>query len=278
VTALIGGPPSGPSARAVRAGVPPALDEVLLAAQHDPPAYDAAGFAGALDGLDIEDDAVPLVERELTPPLGVRVRPPPQRGAGSRTGAIAGVAVGLLLALSVGVAAFVLNSAGGGGGPPASPTGASVGGSVVGRGGDLALNGAFSFNPLGTGAEHADTLANLTDGNPSTTWTTFSYASRAFGGLKSGDGVYVSLDGVHPLQQLTVTSSTRGWVFSVYVARQPATSLGGWGRPAAPPVTVNADVTPVSLSGASGGAVLVWITQLGPTPPYQVSIGEITVR
>ncbi|HEY2427533.1 MAG TPA: hypothetical protein VGI06_01285, partial [Acidimicrobiales bacterium] len=138
---------------------------------------------------------------------------------------------------------------------------------------------AASFNPLGSGAEHPEALANLSDGNPSTTWATQTYSTPTFGGLKSGDGVYATLGVVRALQQLTVFSPSRGWTFSVYTASLPVpTTLAGWGKPVGGPVTVQSDVTPVALGGVKAQAVLVWITQLPANPPYRVSIGELAVR
>ncbi|HEY2429625.1 MAG TPA: protein kinase, partial [Acidimicrobiales bacterium] len=60
VTALVGSE-GAVSPRAARSGVPPALDEVLVAAQEGGSITDAGALAAALDGLDIDDDAVPLV-------------------------------------------------------------------------------------------------------------------------------------------------------------------------------------------------------------------------
>jgi serine/threonine protein kinase len=271
--AIHGGPGPADTLRASRPGVPPALEAILSDAEAGRTIQDAAAFASALDTLDLTDDAVPLVERDVTPPMGITVSPPPMRSPGTRTGAVAGVALGLLLAIAVGVAAFVLNSNGSSSGPP-TPTTLEP----TGRGGDLAIASAISFNPLGTGPENAAELPDLYDGNPSTGWSTETYASQSFGNLKSGDGVAITLNAVHPLQQLTVISPSRGWTFSVYVAHQPAATLAGWGEPIGSPVTVEADVTQVPLNGASGGAVLIWITQLNNSAPFRVNIAELEVR
>jgi serine/threonine protein kinase len=269
VAALTGGQPVV-SARAVQPGVPRPLDDVLVAFGRD--GGDAADLASALEELDVGDDAMPLVERDPTPWLGTPVRPPPVSVPGARSGAVAGVVVGLLLAVALAVAAVIVNGGGGGPVPPQPP------GAAQGRGGSLPLIGAASFNPLGSGPEHASEVGYLTDNDPATSWTTETYSSRNFGGLKSGDGVVVTLAGTRTMHQLTVWSSSRGWTFSVYVAAHPADTLAGWGAPVGPPVTVQADVTQVDLGGRSGGAVLVWITALPPSPPYQVRVGELALR
>jgi len=289
VTALAGdqplpGPDGGPvSARDLRPGVPPALDDVLMAAQTDA-GPDAAGLAVGLESLDIEDDAVPAVERDPTPPMGTRVSPPPMRLSGNHAGAVAGVAIGLLLVIAVGGAALVLSSNGGSGGnspPPAGTTTVAPSSSAT-----IRIVGGHSFDPLGDKTENEQLVPNLYDGDPTTAWATVGYLSSTFGNLKSGVGVYVTLDAVHPLHTLVVTSADQGWTFSVYAAAQPSPDLAGWGQPIGPPVTVTNQVTDVTLGGVKAGAVLVWITNLGPPAahspdpryPYSASISELALR
>ena len=277
--ALVGERQSRPvSARGLRPGVPPSLDAALLGAQTG--AYsDASGFATALDELDVTDDAEPLVTREITPPVGVPTIARPASRPVSRTGTIGGIVVGLVLAVAVAVAAFLLAGNGGNG---VLATGGSTALPGAGRAGGITITGGHSFNPLSpddpTKRENESLVPKIYDGDPATTWSTLQYTTRAFGNLKSGTGVYVQLDGTHTLHQLTVTSPTRGWIFSVYVAAQPAPDLAGWGPPVAGPVTVTADVTQVDMDRAKGAVVLVWITQLGDTPPYHVEIGELALR
>ena len=276
---LVGAPlPRPVSARAHRPGVPPALDEVLVAGQTG--GYDGpADFAAALDGLDIADDAEPTVTREITPPIGTPAIIRPAARSGSRAGTVGGIVVGVVLLVAVAVAAFVL-AGGGGSSLPSTAGGTTAPG--VGRAGGIAVTAAHSFNPLSpddpTKHENENLTPKLLDGDPATTWSTLQYTTRAFGNLKKGTGVYIELDGSHTLHQLTVTSPTRGWTFSVYTAGQAAPDLGGWGSPVAGPTTVTADVTQIDLHSTKGGAVLVWITQLGDTAPYHAEIGELAVR
>ncbi|GAC1589600.1 MAG: protein kinase family protein [Acidimicrobiales bacterium] len=313
--ALVGADASRPvSPRQHRPSTPPALDRVLLDAQSGAIA-DAARLAVALEELDVADDAEPEVVRERTPVLGTPalsgrrepsgVRPDATRRvdgggrtsrpssrdsavlttgrapsrAGSRSGTIGGIVVGLLLLVAVAVAAFVLS---GRGGTPVAvgPTSSTVAG--TGRAGLLGIIGGHSFNPLSPDdpakRENEGLVPRLYDGDPATTWSTAQYTTRNFGNLKTGTGVYVQLDQSHTLHQLTVTSPTRGWALSVYAAAEPGIDLNGWGRPVAAPVTVTTDVTQIDLGGAKGAAVLVWITQLGDSPPYHVEIGELALR
>jgi hypothetical protein len=274
------------SARAVRPGIAPDLDALLVDAQQGGPITTAAQLAERLDRLDLVDDAQPNLDGQRTPPLGTKVTTPPVRLTGNRTGAVAGVIVGLLLAAAVAVAAIVLFGRGGTNGPS---TPGQVGSTTTlpgPHGGELAVVAAHSFDPFGDQTEQEPRVNNLRDGNPATLWTTEEYKTAHFGGLKPGVGAILLLDATHSLTRLTVTSPSRDWVFSVYVAPQAGTTLAAWGQPVASDVTVSGDITPVRLGGASGKAVLVWITDLGPrlahppdpATPYQVSIGEVQVR
>ena len=77
-----------------------------------------------------------------------------------------------------------------------------------------------------------DLAANAIDGNPTSTWQTEHYIDPAFGRLKAGVGLFVSLAKPADLQKLTVTSPTTGWTVEVYAVNGPAPAkLAGWGKP-----------------------------------------------
>jgi len=297
VTALVASPPptddTVASARAQRPGVPPELDAVLVGAQAGGIAT-AAELAARLDALDLADDARPNLDGQRTPPMGTAAIPrAPSRASraspaspATRSGAVAGVIVGLLLAVAVAVAAFVLFGQGGSN-PPPPPGQAGASSTTLGSpGAAYTIVGGHSFDPFGDQTEQEPLVAHVYDGDPSTVWSTEEYTTASFGGLKPGVGAYVVFDASHALHLLTVTSPSRGWVFSVYVAQRVSATLAAWGQPVASGITVTGDVTPVDLHGATGQAVLVWITNLGarladppqPSTPYQVSIGEVRVQ
>jgi eukaryotic-like serine/threonine-protein kinase len=291
VGALLGALPLSPSAdpvspRSLRPGIPPSLDAVLVAAQRGGWITSAADLADHLGRLDVSDDARPDLDNRPTPPVGTRVVAPPVRIDGGRTGAVAGVVVGLLLAAAVAVAAFVLF---GRGGSPSSPVPGEPASTTVlatPSGTPLAIVGAHSFDPFGDHTEMESMVGNVRDGDPATIWSTEEYKTAHFGGLKPGVGVILLLDSVRSVRQLTVTSPSREWTFDVYVAAQPAADLAGWGTSVVSGVTVVRDSTTVDLKTTSGAAVLVWITDLGPplahppdpATPYRVDIGELQVR
>ena len=135
---------------------------------------------------------------------------------------------------------------------------------------------AKSFDPQANPSTENENEARLAvDGNASTAWKTDHYHSAAFGNLKDGVGLILQAEGNNEIDSLTLASPTRGWTVEVYVAEQPAAALAGWGRPLKS-VKVQDASTTLTLNGAHGGAVLVWITDLGPSE--QVRIGEATVN
>jgi serine/threonine-protein kinase len=127
--------------------------------------------------------------------------------------------------------------------------------------------------PPGDGHEHDADLPKLTDGNPDTVWSTEHYDSGFGPNTKPGVGFILELNSPHKLGRLEIQSSTRGWTANVYVAAGPKAQLSQWGSPVASHV-VNGQTT-IDLRGRTGGAVLVWITDLGRN--QSVSVGEATL-
>jgi hypothetical protein len=129
---------------------------------------------------------------------------------------------------------------------------------------------ALAFDPQGDGHEHDTDLPKAIDGNPATAWSTEHYDS-GFKGIKQGVGIVLQLDGVRRLGHLQVTSTSRGWTASVYVADGARTDLGQWGQPVAAHAVDGS--TSFDLHGKSGGAILLWITDLGSN--VSVSVNEL---
>jgi hypothetical protein len=140
----------------------------------------------------------------------------------------------------------------------------------------LAVSDVTSFDPqgIGTPGEHEATVGNVIDADPSTTWNTETYPNRAFGNLKTGVGVALTLPEVRSLERIRVNSPSQDWAVEVYVADVAAPTLAGWGEPNARAEGVNGDIE-LDLNGATGAAVLVWITDLGSNDPLRVTISDI---
>ena len=215
------------------------------------------------------DDAEPMVVREDTPPGGssaIAVRRRERRW-------LPPALMAAVVAVTLGVVAVVLaqsdlvgSNGGGGGGGGATPGGGQA----------VRVQAALAFDPPpGSGSEHDDELPFLFDGDSATTWSTESYSSRRFGGLKEGVGFVLQLDAPRRLDQLTVTSSSRGWSAEVLVADSPRATRPDWGEPVDTKSAVGGDTVTFDLRDRTGGAVLVWFTDLGDGP--QVEVGEARV-
>jgi hypothetical protein len=224
----------------------------------------ALAFKEALGSIDLgDDDAVPLVVRDPTPPGGVASLPRRRRPAWLPL-ALVGGAILLVLAL---LASVLSPSNRSGRTPAAAPPNRAVQ--------TLHIASVRAFDPPpGDGHEHDSELNNVIDGDRNTAWQTEHYNDRKFGRIKDGLGLVLTLDSPAKLRELRVNSPVQGWAASVYVAPSPADSLGGWGQPVDTQTNIAGSAT-FNLKVQQGGAVLLWITDLGPDSLMQVN--EVTV-
>ncbi len=133
-----------------------------------------------------------------------------------------------------------------------------------------------SFDPdSDDGVENNDLLRFLRDGNVQTVWTTELYATRTFGGLKSGLGVVIDLGRSTTISELDVTGSSSGWKAAVYMADSAPDLVDSWGKAVARhgPIDGAARFT---FAPTQGRTVMLWITDLGDAA--LVRIGELSLR
>ena len=252
--------------RQVRAGLSRDLEDVVLKAMARRPEDrfpTAAAFCSALDGLDVrnlEGDDPPdtptgafAVERDDTPV------PVPSFTQTERSWI---VPAALIVVIAVTLA--VVGVAVGGTGVGRHIFDAATGKQTSTAGHAVSLVGApTAFDPPpGSTHEHDQRLGAATDSDPATAWTTEQYDTRKFGGLKDGVGIVLHLRAVTALDRIELTSPTKGWSVQVFVAQSAGADLGSWGDAAATRDGIDGNVT-LSLHGARGAAVLVWITDLG---------------
>jgi serine/threonine-protein kinase len=263
---LSGEPPSGetgpPRLRRRRAGIPKSLEAVVArATSGEGNGFTSAGaLAEALEAIELDDDAEPMVRREPTPAGGVPVTARP-----ARRSVVPLLLFVLAAAVVLGVAAIVVQ-----GGGNETPGGQANAGEAV------PIAAVSSFDPQGRDREEHDELAHLViDHQPSTSWRTDQYRNAGFGGLKDGVGLVLRLDRGYSLGRLRVTSSIQGWAATVYVADTAADTLEGWGAPVTSARDINGNAV-FDLDGRQGGAVLLWITN--PGTGNRATIAEVILE
>ncbi len=258
--------------RNVRAGVPKPLEDVVLRAlARDPQQrYPTAGaFRAALVAAGRGTPSAPVVptdssggdETQATRPPFPKIdatpagAPPPafvrtERGWLVPTVVIVLVAAGLILA------GVLLTGSRKNSGSSSTGTTAAVT--------PVAIVKATAFDPPpGDGQENDADVGKTIDGDPNTAWQTSGYNNRKLGGLKPGVGVEFTLGHSTALDKLTVVSPTNDWSAKIYVSDGLHPDLAGWGDPVAGQDHIAMGTTTFDLSGHTGGAILVWITDLG---------------
>jgi len=200
--------------------------------------------------------------RAAVPPAAPRPVPPsaPTRRRGR---VVAWVVVLALLVGAGGVGAYLLTRS-------AAPRRAAT------VAAPLPLVAAKDFDPLGDQVENPQLVGNAIDNNPQTAWSTEIYATRNFGNLKAGVGIYVTLAKPATIHDVTVDTFEHQWNGAIYTATSPSTTLAGWGRARAARANLTTHTQfPVPAAGPVR-YVLVWITLLPPSG--RLDIDEIHVR
>jgi hypothetical protein len=145
------------------------------------------------------------------------------------------------------------------------------------------ISGAAAFDPFGGNSENNSDAPLAVDGDASTFWQTEGYNSPAIQ-IKPGVGLIVTLSAKADLASVAVTSQTDGWSVQIYVADSPKPTLDAWGDPVTEKQGIAAGTTTLDLGGRNGGAVLVWMTNLGNGSPgdepgrFHGQIAEVTIK
>jgi hypothetical protein len=277
---VVGGRVARP--RQVRAGVPDDLDEIAWRAlnpDHPAPLESPAAIASALAAP--PDTSTPTPDAE-----------PAMTGAVWRW-------LGLLLVLALFSTGAVLvawqiwqssdrvepSETAGVPAPVASPSPTET----VAEG-PLRVRRAAVFDPAGDGTENDSDTGLAIDGDPTTAWTTVTYASRNLGGLKDGVGLQLDLGGQQSVGGIELQLVGRGSDVQVWAARSATDPRGG------PPETPD-PADPLAgykrLAGVRGASdlitwrfapavstdrVVIWLKALPPsTDGYQGGVAEATL-
>lgn len=262
------------SPRQVRAGVPRALDDlvvrVLAPAAGRPGPTSAAALADALVGAVRADTPRPVVPREPRLPRRVRRFLP--------------VLASLAFLGLVGMGAYAVGRDLGEIPPLDDPLAESVVSPAPGRQAgsriDLATARVDDFDPppAGDGAERKGSVPNALDDDASTTWETERYASAAFGGIKPGVGLLVDLGKPTRVGRVELVTTGGGATFEL----RAADKLGAQVQDYRVVATGRADQEALALTPPAGTTArwyLVWITGLRSTEDgFRAGITELRFR
>ncbi|MEM7324131.1 MAG: protein kinase [Actinomycetota bacterium] len=129
---------------------------------------------------------------------------------------------------------------------------------------------AIPFDPFGEGTERNSLAVRAIDGDVDSAWTTEGYTRPSLGGLKEGVGFVLTLEQSTTVDQLELLTDSDGWDAQFYVGEDFAPNdrsfdVASLGEPLAVVSDGGAGAT-VSLGGATGSKILIWITETGPSP------------
>lgn len=131
-----------------------------------------------------------------------------------------------------------------------------------------------SFDPIGDRTENESQANAIIDGNPATTWSSETYASRSFGNLKTGVGVVVQLQNTETVSQIAIDSPSRNWAADLYISSASPSTMAQLGNPVGTLRGTQPGITTIKVPQVSGNTILVWFTDLGDQ--NRVSVAEIT--
>ena len=248
-----------PDVMASRPDCPPELATLVerclaKAPAERPTAAEAAAELTALADAAVTDRTQPVDERTLV----IRSARPPARGRKRRRNGIAALVLVLLVALAVAVAVALT---GRGSSPEAGP--------------QVRVVAAATYDPVGRDGEHDETLANATDGDAATYWTTEGYGD--FHATKDGVGLVIDAGSSGGLSELTVTSDLPGWTAEIKAADSAAdfSAAPTVGEPKRAGAT-----TTWSLDRVNARYYLIWITDLArdSAGKQRAHVNEVAAR
>ena len=152
--------------------------------------------------------------------------------------------------------------------PGRSSGGTTTTGTTSAGGGAVKLTAVKGYDPQGDHTEHDSDASKATDGDFSTFWTTESYQSPEFSGLKDGVGLVLNAPESVTLKTLTVKTDTPGFSAVVKAGDSPASAQVDSSEK-----TVSGTTT-FDLNGTGGSVYVLWITRLAPE--NRAHVNEVT--
>ncbi len=138
---------------------------------------------------------------------------------------------------------------------------------------------AVDFDPQGAvpREENPDSVPNVLDGDPTTSWSTSTYLQN-FGpaGLKTGVGLVLDLGATKGVREVVVTTEDGQTSLAAYVTSEAPTGIAGM-----TPVGTASGVGELTISldeAVSGRYVTIWLTLLPPVDgKFRGTISEVQV-
>ncbi len=140
----------------------------------------------------------------------------------------------------------------------------------------IEVTGAVALDPGGDGSENDDTVADAIDDDPSTFWRSETYNSAAFGGLKDGLGVAITLAQPSTVSGVTLLVNGSGGAVELRTAAGP--DFEGSTVVASAPVT--GDPVELTLDEPVETQYLVlWFTELPEVGgEFRIELAQVDVR
>ena len=146
------------------------------------------------------------------------------------------------------------------------------------------------FDPAGDGTENDSDTELAIDGDPTTAWTTVTYASRNLGGLKDGVGLQLDLGGQQSVAASSCSSSDAAATCRCGPHARPPIPRGARPRRQTPTTRSPGTQRLAGVRGASDlitwrfapavstDQVLIWLKALPPSADgYQGGVAEATL-
>jgi tRNA A-37 threonylcarbamoyl transferase component Bud32 len=242
-----------PSVRERRRDVPAEVDAIIARAMAKDPnnrfpstgAMEAALQAALVDAGPADEGATGVISRAPAPAARPRRRP---KQRPSRRGLSPLLLGGLVLVAGALALYFLVGRSDGDGG---------------GAVGSVRLTALRDYDPEGDDAEHPEDVANATDGDPATFWTTETYEAFA----KSGVGLMLDARERVGIDRLEIVTDEPGFTAEIRVGESPT----GRFVPFSERQEVGARTTFELAGGASYRYYLIWITD----PNTRAHINEV---
>ena len=158
--------------------------------------------------------------------------------------------------------------------PTSSPTASPTASPTRQTSDTVAIASVTTYDPSG-GHEKEELVGRIWDGDPMTSWTTFTYTKPNFGQLKDGVAIIVTLEEPTLVSSVTLSTAQNGGKVEIR-ATDPATKTGGAVLASGP---VSSPSKTFTLKNPQRmGSFVIWLAELPQAPNgYVLAISELEI-